>query len=92
MNDLGYEYSQDGVWLNSFNCAFLHKKVRCANETEIKDRLQYTNKKRLYNLSDELETLIQFLQHLSSWSFICKKHYGLLETFFENKCFGILKI
>ena len=45
MNDLGYEYAQDGVRLNSFNCAFLHKKVRCANETEIKDRLQYTNKK-----------------------------------------------
>ena len=31
--------------LNSFLCAFPHKEVRCTNKTEIKDGLQYTNKK-----------------------------------------------
>ena len=45
MNDLYYEYSQDGVCLNSFNGVFVHKEVWCTNKTEIKDGLQYTNKK-----------------------------------------------
>ena len=45
MNDLCYEYSQDGVCLNSFDCVFVHKEVRCTNKTEIKDDLQHTNKK-----------------------------------------------
>ena len=45
MNDLCYEYSQDGFCLNSFNCAFVHKEVRCTNKTEIKDGLQYANKR-----------------------------------------------
>ena len=45
MNDICYEYSQDGVCLNSFDCVFVHKEVRCTNKTEIKDGLQYTNKK-----------------------------------------------
>ena len=44
MNGLCYEYSQDGVCLNSFDCVFVHKEVRCINKTEIKDGLQYTNK------------------------------------------------
>ena len=42
MNDLCYE---DGVCLNGFHCVFVHKEVRCTNKTEIKDGLQYTNKK-----------------------------------------------
>ena len=45
INDLCYEYSQGGVCLNSFDCLFVHKDVRCTNKTEIKDWLQYTNKK-----------------------------------------------
>ena len=45
MNDLCYELSQDAVGLNSFDCFFVHKELRCANKTEIKDRLQYANKK-----------------------------------------------
>ena len=50
MNDLCYKYSQDGVCLNSFDCVFVHKEVRCANKTKTKDGLQYTNKK----LSDDI--------------------------------------
>ena len=45
MNDLCYEYCQDGVFLNSFCCLFVHKKVKCSSKTEIKVGLQYTNKK-----------------------------------------------
>ena len=45
MNDLCNEYSQDGLCLNSFNYVFVHKEVWCTNKTEIKDGLQYTNKK-----------------------------------------------
>ena len=44
MNDLCYEYSQDGVSLNSFDCVFVHKVVRSTNKIEIKDGLQYTHK------------------------------------------------
>ena len=36
---------EDGVYLNSFDCAFVHKEVRCQNKPKIKDGLQYTNKK-----------------------------------------------
>ena len=39
MNDLCYKYSQDGVCLNSFDCVFVHKEVRCANKTKTKDGL-----------------------------------------------------
>ena len=45
MNDLRYEYSQNGVCLKSFDRVFVHKEVRCTSKTEIKDGLQYTNKK-----------------------------------------------
>ena len=45
MIDLCYEYSQDGVFLNSFDCVFDHKEVTCRNKTEINDRLQYKNEK-----------------------------------------------
>ena len=45
MNDLCYEYSQNGVCLNSFDCAFVHKEVRCTKKTKINDGLQYANKK-----------------------------------------------
>ena len=45
MNDLCYEYFQDGVCLNSFDCVVVHKKVRYTNKTEIKDGLRYINKK-----------------------------------------------
>ena len=46
MNDLCcYECCQDGACLNSFDCVFVHKEIRCANKTKIKDSLQYTNKK-----------------------------------------------
>ena len=45
MNDLCYECSQDSVSLNKFDCVFVHKEVRRTNKTEIKDVLQYTNKK-----------------------------------------------
>ena len=45
MNDLCYDYSQDGAFLNSFDCVFVHKEVRCTNKTEIKDGLQCANEK-----------------------------------------------
>ena len=45
MNDLHYECPQDVVCLNSFDCDFVHKEVRCTNKTQIKDGLQYANKK-----------------------------------------------
>ena len=45
MKDLCYEYSQNGVCLNSFDCVFVHKEVRCTSKTEIKDGLHYRNKK-----------------------------------------------
>ena len=46
MNDLCcYECYQDGIFLNSFDWAFVHKEIRCANKNKIKGRLQYTNKK-----------------------------------------------
>ena len=45
MNDLRYEYSQDGVCLKSFDRVFVHKEVSCTSKTEIKDGLQYTSKK-----------------------------------------------
>ena len=45
MNDLCYNYSQDSVFLNSFDYVFVHKEFRCTNETEIKEGLQYTNEK-----------------------------------------------
>ena len=44
MNDLCNEYPEDGVCLHSFDCIFVHKDVRCTNETEIKHWLRYTNK------------------------------------------------
>ena len=62
MNYLCYELSQNAVGLNSFDCVFVHKELRCANKTEIKDRLQYANKKPLlpgdmiiWRFSNELE-------------------------------------
>ena len=45
MSDISREYSHDGFCLNSLNCVLVHKEVRCASKTEIKDGLQYTNKK-----------------------------------------------
>ena len=45
MNDLCYEYFQNGACLYSFVCRFVHKDIRCTSKTEIKDWLQYTNKK-----------------------------------------------
>ena len=45
MNDLCYKYSQDSVFLNSFDCVFVHKEVRCSSKIEIKVGLQYTNEK-----------------------------------------------
>ena len=47
MKDLCYEYSQNGVCLNSFCCVFVHKETKCTNKTEIKDGLHYRNKKSL---------------------------------------------
>ena len=34
MNDLSYEYSQDGVYLNRFDLCFVQKEVRRTNETK----------------------------------------------------------
>ena len=45
INDLCYEFSQDGVCLSSFDCVFVLKEVRYTNKTDIKGGLQYTNKK-----------------------------------------------
>ena len=45
MNDLRCEYSQDGVCLKSFDRVFVYKEVRCTSKTEIKDGLEFTNKK-----------------------------------------------
>ena len=36
-----YEYFQDGVYLNSFDCVVVHKKVKYTNKTERKDGLRY---------------------------------------------------
>ena len=62
MNHLWYKCSQDGVCLNSFDSVFIHKEVRRTNKTEIKDGLQYTNKKLslpgniiIYALEEDLE-------------------------------------
>ena len=59
MNDLCFEYSQNSVCLNSFDCAFVDKEIRCRNKTEIKDGLQYTNKKSLPCLQDILQTRLE---------------------------------
>ena len=40
MDDLCY-----GVCLNGFDYIFFHKEVMCTKKTEIKDGLQYANKK-----------------------------------------------
>ena len=80
-----HEWSLISRWclfcLNSFHCAFVHKEVRCTNKTEIKDGLQYTNKKLsllgynnilyTWGFNNELET-VHFLNYclletLSSW-------------------------
>ena len=45
MNDLCYKQSKDAVGLNSFDCVFVHKEVRCANKTGFKGGLQYANEK-----------------------------------------------
>ena len=47
MNDLCYEYSQDGVSLNSVSWVFIHKEVRCSSKIEIKVGLQYANEKTI---------------------------------------------
>ena len=39
MTDPCYECSQDGVCWNSFDCAFVHKEIRCSNKAEIKGGL-----------------------------------------------------
>ena len=60
MNDLCYEYSEDGVCLNSFDCDFVDKEIRCTFKTEIKDGLQYTNKKlSLPGLWDILQRFLE---------------------------------
>ena len=63
MNDLCHEYSQGGAFLYSFDCAFVHKDVGCTNKTEIKDWLQYKDKKLpgdiiiyTWGFSNELES------------------------------------
>ena len=45
MNDLCYEYAQDGVFLNSFGWVFVHEEVRCSRKIEIKVGLQHANEK-----------------------------------------------
>ena len=45
MKELCYEYCQNGVCLDSFDCVFVHKEVRGTSKTEIKDGLYYRNKK-----------------------------------------------
>ena len=60
MKDLCYEYSQNGVCLNSFDFVFVHKEVRCTNKTELKDGLQYRNK----NLSLPSVIIIYTAEHL----------------------------
>ena len=54
----------------SFDCLAVHKAVRCTNRTEIKDWLQYTNKKLLlpgdiiiYTLGFGNELELHFLNH-----------------------------
>ena len=78
MNDPCYEYSEDGVYLNSFDCVFVHKEVRYTNKTE-KNRLQYTNKKLsppgnyiyISRLSNELET-VPFLYFVFLRLYLCE--------------------
>ena len=70
MNDLWYKDGVCFVW--KVHCAFVHKEVRCTKKTEIKDGLQYTNKKlslqgynnMLYTwgFNNELEK-VHFLNH-----------------------------
>ena len=60
INDLCHEYSQDSVPLSSFDCAFVDKEIRWTNKTEIKDGLQYVNKKlSLPGLQDILQTRLE---------------------------------
>ena len=100
INDICYECSQNGVCLNSFDCVFVHKEISCTNKTEIKDGLQYTNKKQslpgdiiIYEPEEDLEMKEKhrtfYKSILSSWSFIFMKQHRLL--FLENKCFWTLK-
>ena len=44
MNDFCCEYSQDDVYLNRFDRAFVHKEVKCTNKIEIKNWLQHRKK------------------------------------------------
>ena len=62
INDICYQCSQDRVCLNSFDCVFVHKEISCTNKTEIKDGLQYTNKRQslpsdiiIYEPEEDLE-------------------------------------
>ena len=45
MNRGCYEYSQSSIFLNIFDYIFIHKEVRCTDKAEIKEGLQYSNKK-----------------------------------------------
>ena len=53
MNDLGYEYSQDGVCLNSFDRAFVHKDKHAQTKQKLH---KLPSDIIIYTPEDELET------------------------------------
>ena len=71
MSDLGYEYSQDGVCLSSFDhvdLVFVHKEVRSTNETKTAQNTKLYNYIYTRGFSNELETFSTsfcFLEALS---------------------------
>ena len=68
MNDLCSGDSVDAVCLNSFDCVLVNKEVGCANKTEIKDGLQYANKKP--SLPDDMIICYQVIyNYIYIWGF-----------------------
>ena len=99
MNDLCYEWPQDDVSLNSFDCVFVHKEVRCANKTEIIDGLQYANKKPslpgdmiIYTPEDLVMNYKRSTFSFYSWPFLYEVARTTVIIPWKKKRFWILKI
>ena len=92
MNDLCcYECSQDGACLNSFDCVFVHKEIRCANKTKIKTACNMQTKIYHYQVIKSY----MHLRRIWKWSkniahFL--NHYCLLEALFlwsSTDCYSL---
>ena len=84
MNDLCYKCSQDGLCLNSLNCVFVHKEVRCTTKLKQKTNCNILQgDKIIYATEEDLE--MKKKHSTFSKSFYLLKQQGLL--FFEKKYF-----